>query len=81
MNKKYKFNIENCIYIVNISNNVAKIYDMHGNIISDNIEIADIYAKDIRVVKALLESTLSIKAKKEESHKKIQEALEYLGIK
>ena len=80
MVKNYTFNIKNCIYNVNISNNIAIITDSTGNIICDDIEIADIYVSNKKLIEALVKLNIECNDKKDRSDKLMQEALAFLGL-
>jgi len=79
--KSYVFNIENCIYNVNISDNIAVITDSTGNKICDDIEIADIYIDNEVVIKALVECHVECNNKMTEAEQSIEEAMKILGLK
>lgn len=80
MNKSYNFNIENCIYNVDIKNCIMKIYNHKGEQLGNDIEIADEYANDERVVKALVDMEINSIKDKEENEYLIDDALKKLGI-
>lgn len=80
MSKNYTFNIENCIYNVNIENNIAIITDSNGSKICNDIEIADIYINNKKLIEELVKLNIDYNDKIKESDKIMQEALSYLGI-
>lgn len=80
MNKSYTFNIENCIYNVDIKNNIMKIYNIKCEQIGNDIKIADEYANDEHIVKALVDMEISSIKDKEENESLINDALKKLGI-
>lgn len=81
MVKSYVFNIENCIYNVNISDNIAIITDSNNNKICDNIEIADIYIDNEEIIKAIVECHIECNNKIAQAEQSIEEAMKILGIK
>lgn len=80
MSKNYTFNIENCIYNVSIENNIAIITDSNGIKICNDIEIADIYINNRKLIEELVKLNIDYNDKIKESDKIMQEALAYLGI-
>ena len=80
MNKSYTFNIENCIYSVDIKNNIMKIYNIKCEQIGNDIEIAYEYANDESIVRALVDMEISSIKDKEENESLINDALKKLGI-
>ena len=80
MNKSYTFNIKNCIYSVDIKNNIMKIYNIKCEQIGNDIEIAYEYANDESIVRALVDMEISSIKDKEENESLINDALKKLGI-
>lgn len=81
MDKSYNFNIEDCTYNVDIKNNIAIITDSKGNKICNEIEIADTYINNEKLIEGLVKLNINCNNKINESNKLMQEALEYLGLK
>lgn len=80
MSKSYVFNIENCIYNVNISDNIAVITDSTGNKICDDIKIADIYIENEELILGVVKAHLACNEIYKQSDKLMEEALKKLGL-